>query len=34
MICVIIYSYMIEEIRIPIYKYMVQLNVYQTYMEV
>ena len=33
MICVTVYSCMMEEIRIPIHKQMVQLNIYQTYME-
>jgi hypothetical protein len=34
MICVTMCSYMMEEIRIPIQKQMVQLNIYQTHMEV
>ena len=34
MICVAMDSCMMKEIRIPIYKQMLQLNIYQTYMEV
>ena len=34
MICVTVYSCMMEEIRIPIHKQMVQLNIYQIHMEV
>jgi hypothetical protein len=34
MICVTMYSCIMEKIRIPIHKQMVQLNTYQTLMEV
>jgi len=34
LICVTMYSCMIEQIRISIHKQMIQLNIYQTHMDV